>query len=322
MTDFTHEGTLPVQPLPRPDSLPEPLPVNNEGLVKFALDAHRQFDDNIWRNNSLAQVKIGESQIPSPSYHNHHHIDAMKKATKSLITACRQGIDPLGLMAQLAEWNSRYPLQEPLTLEDLEIALEIASAGHDLGNITKSASVRGQNGLPFLDFSDKYELEGLSIVETRSADIIEKLIDHFFTTADEKAKMERLKPLVRHLIMQTVFDSQVSESSQPFWLFMQYADQIGTYFFPGQPRPQSIAGLLNEMRVRSDPPPPNLAGFLNFPEERAKALVPDANMKSKIEEIMKEAGGNSSNLNSAGLIGDTDRPVDYLQDIISLIAHN
>ncbi len=314
------ELTNVVSALPPPDSPPEPLPHNKEGLVKFALHAHRQFDVNIWQKNPQAQIKTGEDFVDAPSYHNHNHVEAMIKATKALITACKERQDPLELRTHLAEWNARYPGQELLTLDDLETAFEIASAGHDLGNITKLASVTDQNGLPVLDFSEKYEAAaGTPDIETRSADIIEKLIDHFFTTPEDKVKIAPLKPLIRHLILQTVFNPQIVDFGQPFWQFMQYCDQIGTYYFSNQSRSHAIAGLLNEMRVHNDPPA-NLDYFLNFPEKRAEALIDVEKTRSDIIAVLKASGGKESNLISKEIFENTERSVDYLPDITTLLT--
>ncbi len=313
MTDLTIEVARPTQPLPYLDSPPEPLPANKESLVKFALEAHRQFDENIWRNNPQAQVKIGDNQIPPPSYHNHFHVEAMIKSSKALIKAGKEGQDDLGLKKDLDNWNLLHPDQAPLTLDDLEIAVEIASAGHDLGNITKSASVAEQGGFLTLDFSDKYEaLAGTPDIETRSADITEQLIDHFFAA--------RLKPLIRHLIMQTVFNPQIVHSDQSFWQFIQYTDQIGTYHLSSQSRIETVAGLLNEMRVRGDPSPANFRIFLNFPEDRAAALIPDEEIKSPLAEILIGAQGHEIAPILRDIYNGSERPVDYEADIIKLIT--
>ncbi len=315
--NLTIEATPPPS---HPDSPPEPLPHNKEGLVKFALNAHRQFDENQWKNNPSAQINLGQNQVATPSYHNHNHIDAMIRVTKALLLASKTGQDPLTVNEQLDIWNNQHPEQVRLTLEDLETALKIASACHDLGNITQSDGLQLKSGELRLNYAKKYETApGTADIETRSSNITEKLVDRFFTTPEDKAKITHLKPLIRHLIMQTVFNPQIVDSGQPFWQFMQYSDQIGTYFFPDQPRELAIAGILNEMRVRGDPPP-NLAGFLNFPEERAQALIPDQDLRREITTILTTSGGNEGNMMTKGIFENPDRQVEYLPDITALIT--
>lgn len=311
--------------IPHPDSPPEPLPTNKEGLVQFAKLSHKYFDDFIWRQNPQAQVKSDDGKLSAPSYHNHNHIDAMIQVTKALISACKTGQDPkqdpLKLNEQLDIWNDQHPDQVRLTLVDLETALEIASACHDLGNITQTENFQLESGELRLNYAKKYETApGTADIETRGADITEKLIDHFFTTPEDKAKIEHLKPLIRHLIMQTVFDPDVSKSDQCFWQAIQYADQIGTYYFPSQSRTQSIAGLLNEMRARGDPPPPILAGFLLFPDERARALIPDEKIRSQIVDILIDSQGHEIAPIPPDINNGSERPVDYEADIIKLIT--
>lgn len=286
----------------------------------FAVKAHSTFDLSVWGQNTDA--RLTPIDLRTPSYHNDHHIEGMIKATGAfLFAAINNSKDPFALKKELDKWNGFYSDQQPLTMDEFVIALDLAASGHDLGNLTKTSTVTGKDCLPVLDYSTKYEACAGALVEGKSVDITESLIDHFFTTEDEKAIMERLKPLVRHLIMQTVFDPEITSSNQCFWQFIQYTDQIGTYYFSDQSRTQSVAGLLNEMRVRGDQPP-NLASFLNFPEEREKKLIPDTERakRDEIHALLKEFGRNGNNIIPEGILGPINRPVDYKNDILLLMT--
>lgn len=286
----------------------------------FAVKAHSTFDQSVWGQNPDANLT--PIDLRTPSYHNDHHIEGMIRVTRAFLEAAKNNSkDPFALKEELDKWNGFYSdQQQALTMDEFVIALDLAASGHDLGNLTKTSTVTDKDCLPVLDYSTKYEACVGASVERRSADITESLIDHFFTTEDEKAIMERLKPLVRHLIMQTVFDPEITSSNQCFWQFMQYSDQIGTYYFSDQSRAQSVAGLLNEMRVRGNQPP-NLASFLNFPEVREKRLIPDTerDKRDEIHALLKEFGRNGNNIIPEGILGPTNRQVDYKKDILLLM---
>lgn len=289
----------------------EKLKEKIELFQRFAVNAHFSFDQAVWGQNQNARLSLLDPR--SPSYHNDHHIEAMIKATRAFLRG------PFALEKELEKWNSTLAEGQQLSMDDLEVALELASSGHDLGNLTGTATVIVADEMPTLDYSAKYESAPADdSVERRSADITNRLIDHFFSSEAEKAIMAKLKPLVRHLTMQTVFDPGQTAKDLPFGQFMQYCDQIGTYFFSDQSRRQSVAGLLNEMKVRGDPPP-NLAAFLNFPSERDEILIPDSKMRTEVNAILTEFGTNGNNIIPEDILGPVDRPADYQKDISILL---
>lgn len=81
---------------------------------------------------------------------------------------------------------------------------------------------------------------------------------------------------------------------------------------------QTVAGLLNEMKVRGAKAP-NLYDFLNFPRKRAEALVPDAATREQVAAFFKSHGGKQD----VGQIPDWVTPgqeVNYETDIPRLLV--
>lgn len=254
------------------------LPAAKELLVNSALTAHRQFDRDVW--------------MIAPSYHNEDHIQACLRAVTEVFTADKKHESvPFSLQEELRAWNEKHT-DTPISKDDLELAFRLTFACHDLGNITRNPNVTfTDQGEPEFEYADKYEAEGNAATEIRSADIAEKLIDHFFSTKSiDTERINSVKSLVRHLIMQTVFDPAQTKFDEPFWQIVQYIDQIASYSYVHATLNQTVAGLLNEMKVRGAKAP-NLYDFLNFLRKRTEALVPDAATREQVGAFFKSHGG-------------------------------
>lgn len=282
------------------------LPVAKELLVNSALTAHRQFDRDVW--------------MIAPSYHNEDHIQACLRAVTEVFTAAKAHQDiPFPLTEKLQKWNSTN-LNAHIFPEDAELAFRLTFACHDLGNITRNPNVTfTDQGEPEFEYADKYEAEGNAATEIRSADIAEKLIDHFFSTKSiDTERINSVKSLVRHLIMQTVFDPTQTKFDEPFWQIVQYIDQIASYSYVHATLNQTVAGLLNEMKVRGAKAP-NLYDFLNFPRKRAEALVPDAATREQVAAFFKSHGGKQDEEQIPDWV-TPDQEVNYETDIPRLLV--
>ena len=287
-----------------------PKPVDQ--LVNHAIRLHEEFDRS-WRQNPRAQISIDETII-APSYHPEDHIAAVLDATDAVFKAKKQGIDPFELDRELAKWNEDKEAGMRVDLDDLEFAARIHFACHDLGNLTERAELNPQGDL---FFTDKY-LE--KDAEERSRDIATALIDWHFAQApqEELQRMERIKPLVRHLIMQTVFNPKIATSEEPFWQFVQVVDQIGPYYFGTRSNEQQVAGLSNEWRGRGETPPQNLEEWLSFAIARLQLLTGEK--EGEVLKIFDPSSRIRSTIAASpervrAFMGGINRPVSYLDDI-------
>ncbi len=237
--------------------------------LDVALAAHATFDRDIWKRSVEARVPTPEGEA-APSYHNEHHIRSVVDCVRAVFGQALTGPDPFCLREDLDRWNRARP---PLSFDELAWVSTIAFACHDLGNIAEGPDIvtagDGRPGIAFRAWYDSSTLHPAPLVEIRSADIADGLLR---ALVPEPGFRDRFEPAIRHLVMQTVFHFEKTESENPFWLMMQTVDMIGSYFFSPVSRCEAVAGLFAEMRVQKLGSVP-VVGFLTSLKERFDNLL-------------------------------------------------
>jgi hypothetical protein len=158
-------------------------------ILEFSLLTHLQFD----------------SHWAKPSYHNEIHILALICAfLKVFFAALFKSKDIFQIRNTLNTWNHESEISEsstsPITLEEFALAIIMALATHDLGNILQAIQEQEEEN-PKPIFHEVYHAEG---AEERSQVIASVLITKFNQAIDE-AKIQQIIELVQHLIEQTKF---------------------------------------------------------------------------------------------------------------------
>jgi hypothetical protein len=244
-------------------------------LHALAHAAHERFDRQIWAALRDARVDL-DGHPEAPSYHNQTHVQSVVDCVDAVWSRSHAGADPFDLEGQLERWRSR----EGAAVLDWTLfgaALKLAFSCHDLGNITASPRVsNGDRGDISFEFGHRYDSSALyerPEVEIRSADIAGQLLEHYLGPGE---LLDALRPLVRHLILQTIFRFDQTSSDKLFWYPMQVVDMVGSYFYAPQRRSQAVAGLFNEMRVQADGlGEVSVASFLPSLQKRFERLIPD-----------------------------------------------
>ena len=251
-------------------------------IVVFSLLAHLTFESS-WNN---------------PSYHNEIHILTVIYAfLKVFFALLLKNKDIFQIRNTLNTWNHESEISEsstsPITLAEFTIAMIIALAIHDLGNILQAIQEQeGKN--PKAIFHEVYNAEG---AEERSKAIASVLITEFYQAVDE-AKIQQIKRLVQHLIEQTKFQPNPNLTEKgAWWLLVQIIDQIGGNVVLLSTNPNyyvsAVAGLIIEIFQAGRDKPINLDDFLNFIAPRLKILVPD---EEKANEILALLSNQQFNL--------------------------
>ena len=255
-------------------------------IVVFSLLAHLTFESS-WNN---------------PSYHNEIHILTVIYAfLKVFFALLLKNKDIFQIRNTLNTWNHESEISEsstsPITLAEFTIAMIIALAIHDLGNILQAIQEQeGKN--PKAIFHEVYNAEG---AEERSKAIASVLITEFYQAVDE-AKIQQIKRLVQHLIEQTKFQPNPNLTEKgAWWLLVQIIDQIGGNMVllstelleePACTKPNyyvsAVAGLIIEIFQAGGDKPINLDDFLNFIVSRLKILVPDEEEAKKILALLSD----------------------------------
>ncbi len=286
----------------------ETLHAVTETLVGFSVSAHQYFVAKVWPKNPNALTWKVNGVAATPCYHSEHHIFGATYAAAA-ITNSIENTDPFAIKNELQRWNEKN--NSEITLDEFSEILQIVFATHDLGNLTKTDQITMNNGEITLDYADSFQLE-LTTTEERSAQIALKLIAEF----DPQRKItEPMKRLLKHLIMQTVFRGETTQSEEPFWLVVQTVDQIGTHYFSNYPIWQAVSGILNEQFALPENKrrqQPNLKPFLNFLPNRLAALFPNAEIRKEILAIFDPENKKSSIMNQ---IAAEERPIQYDRDI-------
>ena len=271
-------------------------------ILEFSLLTHLQFDSN-WAK---------------PSFHNEIHILAVICAFLEILPTLRHD-DIFAIENTLNTWNHESEISEsstsPITLAEFTIAMIIALAIHDLGNILqKIQEQEGENPKPI--FHKVYNAED---AEERSKAIASVLITKFYQVVDE-AKIQQIIGLVQHLIEQTIFQPIPSTESKqtPWWLLIQIIDQIGgnvvllstnsNYYV------SAVAGLIIEIFQAGRDTPINLNDFLNFIVSRLEILVPDEKEAEKVLALL--SGNGFSSLNEPKLYQANEKNFAHIVEIL------
>ena len=258
-------------------------------ILEFSLLTHLQFD----------------SHWAKPSFHNEIHILAVTYAFLKVFFALLKSEDIFQIRNTLNTWNQKSETSEsstsPITLAEFTIAMIIALAIHDLGNILQAIQEQeGKN--PKAIFHEVYNAEG---AEERSKAIASVLITEFYQAVDE-AKIQQIKRLVQHLIEQTKFQPNPNLTEKgAWWLLVQIIDQIGGNMVLLSTNPNyyvsAVAGLIIEILTVRAANEINLTNFLNFIAPRLKILVPDEEEANEILALLSNQQFNllANHLNQA-----------------------
>ena len=281
-------------------------------ILEFSLSTHLQFD----------------SDWAKPSFHNEIHILAVIYAFLKVFFALLKSEDIFQIRNTLNTWNQKSETSgsstSPITLGKFALAMIIALAIHDLGNILqKIQEQEGENPKPI--FHKVYNAED---AEERSKAIASVLITKFYQVVDE-AKIQQIKRLVQHLIEQTKFQPTPSTESKqtPWWLLIQIIDQIGGNVVllstellekPACTKPNyyvsTVAGLIIEMFQAGRDTPINLNDFLNFIVSRLEILVPDEKEAEKVLALL--SGNGFSSLNEPKLYQANEKNFVHIVEIL------
>jgi len=270
-------------------------------ILEFSLLTHLQFD----------------SDWAKPSFHNEIHILAVICAFLKILPTLRHD-DIFAIENTLNTWNQKSETSgsstSPITLGKFALAMIIALAIHDLGNILqKIQEQEGENPKPI--FHEVYHAED---AEERSKAIASVLITEFYQAVDE-AKIQQIKRLVQHLIEQTKFQPNPNLTEKgAWWLLVQIIDQIGGNVVLLSTNPNyyvsALAGLIIEILTVRAANGINLTNFLNFIAPRLKILVPN---KEKANEILALLSDKKFNLLTDPYLNQaTEENFDYIVEIL------
>lgn len=280
-------------------------------LYQFAKDSHQEFAEVVWVNNPQAARFQFQNKTITPSYHNHHHIIGVVQASRQFVSALfDQNQDPLCIARDLEKWNTQK--KTALSLSDFQTILEIAFATHDLGNLTKNPHLILQDGKPKIEYSTQFELQ-VGPSEKRSDILAIELIEYF---DHQNIFTSEMKNLVGHLILQTVFHPAETTSETPFWLLIQFIDQVGSYYFSRTSLDHASAGYLNELYVSAnikERTPFSLKQYLSFLPNRFYQLIPNKSEQQKLIKILDP--NQSQQYILKGFANVPDRPINHQEDI-------
>lgn len=251
-----------------------------ERLCAYALQTHRLFEEEFVKHPQHGYEIDGV--LSFPSYHNKNHIQAVIDSGKIAL----QYADLFHLNRDFAQFAQQRGF-EHISFDDLDEAVEVAFACHDLGNILVSDVVEIDAGQPGMSvqFTPTYIVPDASgRCESVSARVADKLIAKFYTDKSEGFRRE-FSQLVQHLIMQTVFDIDTPNHAVPFWEFVQLMDQISSAYFSTQTPEQNAAGLLNERRIAGEEPRFTIDAMMSFVQWRLDQLVSDADRRAQMLEV-------------------------------------
>lgn len=274
-----------------------PVELQYKSIVSRLKQTHAAFNKTVW--SSQIQTHLAP-QFPlltkldfSPAFHDEYHIDALIAAAKPLVDeAIRSNgkIDPLGLLTDLNSYNQRY--NNNITKEEMKCCIEIALAGHDIGDIQKI-----ENDQIRL-FTDGYHPGKGS--EKRSEEIMKKFLD-------EEGVDPRHIRFITYLIGETQYNKP---DVKPFALFMRLIDFVGNGYFSKNEN-RFLGLLLEEINLLNKDDTAKLARNLHdwcnmVPGKFEDYLPGDENKekRKKIEEIWRSAGGKWEGVNQLPFLGE------------------
>lgn len=226
----------------------------SESLIEMAHQMHNDFENG----------RRGKS------FHNIDHIKAVEQAVDAVLQKIDTD-DPFGLNTALSSWNATRPPNLQVTQVEMGMAIKIATATHDLGNIIDSVGFTDNGFAP--RFNKNYKSQG---AEERSKQIVRTLM-----TGSEFSKktLDRVVPLVEYLIGETTYD--YNQTTVGFATFMRVVDQIGNALY----NPTDYANnLLHEMLAENPKAEFTPYDHFNFPNTRFEYLVPNKEKRNRILE--------------------------------------
>ena len=232
-------------------------------VLEFSVLTHLEFD-SLWAK---------------PSFHNEIHVLAVICAFLKALFALPNNQDIFQIQNNLIERNrtcessESYP--DPIALNEFALAVVMALATHDLGNILQEIK-QPEERKPKPIFHRTYNAKN---AETRSQQIASTLIKKFSSKTADQAKIQQIIKLVQYLIKQTEFEQNPDLTKERlWWLLIQIIDQIGgnvillkhsntNYYVI------AVAGLIGEICVQDSSIPINLESFLKFVPNRLQVLT-------------------------------------------------
>ena len=276
-------------------------------ILEFSLSTHLQFD----------------SHWAKPSYHNEIHILTVIYAfLKVFFALLLKNKDIFQIRNTLNTWNHESEISEsstsPITSGEFALAMIMALATHDLGNILQEIQEQeGEN--PKAIFHEVYNAEG---AEERSQAIASVLITKFNQAVDE-AKIKQIIGLVQHLIEQTKFQPNPNPTEkETWWLLVQIIDQIGGNMVLLSTNPNyyvsALAGLIIEILTVRAADKINLTNFLNFVAFRLNVFTTQGIITQKFaEKVLALLSGNGfSSLNEPKLYQANEKNFVHIVEIL------
>lgn len=253
-------------------------------VVGVCLDAHKRFDREVWAKEY--------------SFHDESHISSVIASSDILIDGVMSGDDPLDLLGDLDRWNVEHP-QNVVNPSEIKDVFRLAFAMHDLGNIAEKIDENGN-----FVFLEKYVADK---AEERSIGMVDKLLK---VSGVKKEEADRLSPLIKHIIQNTVFDPEDREA--PFAIYTRVTDQIGNNYFSGKNSFDRSLSLATEIQNETKDKTFKPDEFINFTVWRFKALVPDEVKRAKILKIW-----NKQEVNPVAGLNDNEVSYEELADIVN-----
>lgn len=227
----------------------------SDKLIQIAHELHGDFEKNKRKK----------------SFHNTDHIKAVESAVDATLGKIDTD-DPFGLNNALNSWNARRSPERQATQVQMAMAIKIAVATHDLGNIVDTLGFADNGFVP--RFNKSYKSSG---AEDRSKHVARTLI---MGMGFSDKTLNKVLPLVEHLIGETTYD--FTGANTGFAPFMRTVDQIGNALY----NPTDFANnLLYEMVGEN--PEANFVPYdhFNFANDRFGYLIPNEGMRTRILEL-------------------------------------
>lgn len=231
----------------------------SEKLIQLAHDLHVDFE----------RTKTGKS------FHNIDHIKAVEGAAEATLDKIDTN-DTFRLNMALSSWNARRSPRTQATQVEMGMAIKIAAATHDLGNIVDTLGFSDNGFVP--RFNKAYKSKG---AEERSIQVARTLMTGM---GFSKKSLDSILPLVEHLIGETTYN--FSGTGTGFAPFMRTVDQIGNALY----NPTDYANNLLYEMVGENPEATFVPyDHFNFANSRFDYLIPNEGMRTRILELWNKS---------------------------------
>ena len=265
------------------DEIPAVVEYLEQASAGLFQDARRLHDDydaffatQVATNPNITAVQRADGTTIVPTYHNWYHVQSVLDCWKDIAANYRNGVDIFNIQQHIKEYKEQlgdeYTLHKDqwdafFSGNDWITAMNVAFAGHDLGNITEDATFK-EGGT--VTHSSVYLQEG---AEQRSITLTEQLIEKHFRDYQNRDQMKRF---VADMITHTIYNPQDEQPEviPAFWTLVQTVDQVGSTYYNSQNYALVIAGLLNEFQARGESTEHVMpARYLMFPIRRLHQLL-------------------------------------------------